>query len=306
MTTPWLPGELDELVRVYRSKSEPELLAHFAGKTIGQIRGKAIVLQLTRPATGKAMRLREDHPAAQWGATIFPRQVRTPGAARRILVTGRDQRKIGGRVRRAGAWDGWPIYTLTLEERGTCPRSCHHWLTCYGNSMQWAVRIDASDPAFIPELGIELEELQARHPAGFVVRLHILGDFYSTRYVAQWAAWLDRFPALHVYGYTARDPESDIGRMVAELASLAWDRFAVRLSSELPGPGRAITVFDPNPPDLEGVITCPAETEHPDGTRKTNGCGTCALCWHPAARSKTIRFIAHGGHRGRRKITDGS
>lgn len=299
-TSPWWPGELVELETLYRTNTELQLLDLFPDKTVGQIRGKAISMQLSRRPEGEALALREDHPAVTAGGTRYPGQVRRVNKAARLLVSGRDQRKLGARVKRPGAWHGWPIYSLTLEERATCPRSCHHWLTCYGNAMQWSVRIDASDPSFIPELAIELEELQARHPAGFVVRLHVLGDFYSIGYVDQWERWLDQFPALHVFGYTARDPErSPIGLKVIGLAFRRWDRFAVRLSSETPGPGRAVTVFDPKPPRVAGVITCPAETEHPDGTRATKGCNTCGLCWRDAARAKTIQFIAHGGRRGK-------
>lgn len=297
--TAWQQSELDELESVFHSSTKAELLARFPGKTVGQVRGKAINLQLSARASGTANSLKEDHPAVQGARTRYPGKVRQPGAAVRLLVPGRDQRKLGGRVKRPGAWFGWPIYSLTLEERATCPSECHHWLTCYGNSMQWSVRIDASDPVFLPELEIELEDLQAKHPDGFVVRLHVLGDFYSVEYVEQWERWLDEFPALHVFGYTARDPQqkSDIGAKVLGLAFRRWDRFAVRLSSVTPGPGRAVTIFDPDPPPVAGVITCPAELFHPDGTRKTKGCNTCGLCWRQAARAKTIQFIAHGGAR---------
>jgi hypothetical protein len=290
----WSQAELDEFERLYPTTPEKELLRLFPGKSVGQMRGKAINMQLARAPTGRAKAIAADHPAAIRGETIYPGQVRQP--YQRLLVTGRDQRKLGARVKRAGAWQGFPIYSLTLEERATCPASCHHWLTCYGNSMQWAVRIDASSPRFAGELAIELEELQARHPGGFVVRLHLLGDFYSISYVERWSRWLDEFPALHVFGYTAHPPHSVIGRAVLHLAARRWDRFAVRLSSLDPGPARTITAFDPAPAPRPNVITCPAETFHPDGSRKTKGCSTCGLCWHPAARAKTIRFIAHGGH----------
>lgn len=297
----WSADELLEFERLYRSKSEPELLRLFPGKTVGQIRGKAIKLQLSRPALGEAYTLAPDHPAVVNGETLFPTRVRSARGAHRLLVPGYDQRKLGGRVARPGAWHGFPIYSLTLEERETCPTYCHHWLTCMGNAMHMAVRIDARDPSFLTELDFELEGLQARHPGGFVVRLHVLGDFYSIGYVAAWEAWLDALPALHVFGYTARDPQqkSDIGAVVLDLASRRWDRFAVRLSSVEPGPRRAITAFDPRPPAMPDVITCPAETLHPDGTKATKGCNTCGLCWR--APDKTIRFIAHGGGRRGRK-----
>lgn len=295
----WAEGELADLDRIYATRTEAELLGHFPGKSIGQIRGQSIKRQLSRPANGQAFAIRPRHPAALFGGTVFPRTVRKAEEAHRLLVPGRDQRKLGGRVERPGAWHGFPIFSLTLEERATCPRSCHHWLTCYGNAMQWAARIDPLDPGFLSALDAELATLQRRHRGGFVVRLHILGDFFSQVYVRAWESWLSRYPALRVFGYTARGPDDPIGAMVLDLAARRWDRFAVRLSAETPAPGRAITTDNPHPPKREGVFTCPAETIHPDGTKKTKGCNTCGLCWR--APDKAVQFILHGGAKRGRK-----
>lgn len=297
--TAWREGELEELDRIYATKTEAELLQIFPGKTPGQIRGQAISRQLSRPAEGVAFPIRARHPAALFGGSLFPSRVRAPEHAYRLLVPGRDQRKLGAEVIRPGAWCGFPIYALTLEERATCPRSCHHWLDCYGNAMQFAVRVDGLDPGFLAALDVELADLQRRHRGGFVLRLHILGDFFSTLYVRAWRHWLDRYPALHAFGYTARGPDDPIGRMVLDLAAERWDRFAIRQSAEAPGPGRAVTTDNPHPPPVAGLFTCPAETSHPDGTRKTKGCNTCGLCWR--APGKAVQFILHGGaQRGRK------
>lgn len=43
-----------------------------------------------------------------------------------ILVSGFLNVKIGRDVRK-GKWKGYWIYTLSLEARATCPRSCEHW-----------------------------------------------------------------------------------------------------------------------------------------------------------------------------------
>jgi hypothetical protein len=162
---------------------------------------------------------------------------------------------------------------------------------CMGNTMQWAIRLRAG-PALEYELRRALCRLQAKHPAGFVVRLHVLGDFYSVRYVERWAFWLQCFPALRVFGYTARTPDTPIGAAVARLARRRWDRFAIRLSAEEAGPGRAITLWaDDGFAGLDTdqhVILCPAQ----EG--KTDGCGTCGLCWAAGARDATIAFTAHG------------
>ena len=260
------------------------------GKSVGQIRGKAIRFQWHKPVSGRAKELRPDVPAVVESRTLFPRQVRAAADAVELLVTGRYQRKLGGRVTK-GAWSGMPIFSLTLEERATCPRSCHHWLTCMGNTMQWAVRF-REGYELERALHGELARLQALHPRGFVVRLHVLGDFYSTGYVNRWAGWLREFPALHVFGYTARGPETPIGAAVARLADSQWDRFAIRLSAQEAGPGRAITLFAPDFVQLdssEKIILCPAQEN------QTAGCGTCGLCWSASARDATIAFTAHGG-----------
>jgi hypothetical protein len=88
--------------------------------------------------------------------------------------------KIGGDVL-VGRLKGARIFTLTLEERATCPRSCAHLAGCYGNAMPHPVRWQADD-AFEDRLSMEIAELCAAHDT-VLVRLHILGDFYSARYV---------------------------------------------------------------------------------------------------------------------------
>lgn len=243
---------------------------------------------------GRVKGLRPDHPAIEEMRTVFPGRVRDPfvGARRgtaidahpHVLVTGHNQKKLGAYVEK-GAWSGMPIYSLTLEERATCPASCHNWKECMGNSMHWSVRY-RHGPELEARLAAELAELQQMFPSGFVVRLHLLGDFVSVAYVRRWAGWLDRFPALRVFGYTARLPTTAIGAAVARLSAERWDRFAVRLSSPEPGPGRAVTLWSTNP--VPGVLICPAQLG------KTKSCGSCALCWSPAARDRTIGFIAHG------------
>lgn len=167
--------------------------------------------------------------AAVEGRTLFRHTVVEPDLTRnRILVSGWNNAKVGKWVEK-GRWAGMPIWCLTLEERATCPQSCHHWLTCYGNGMNWARR-NRPGEALERGLEIELAGLQRKHPRGFVVRLHILGDFYSIGYVEAWGRFLDTFPALRVFGFTARLPGTPIGNAVQDLARRRWDRFAIRVS----------------------------------------------------------------------------
>jgi hypothetical protein len=127
----------------------------------------------------------------------------------RLLKSGMNSRKIGKIVAK-GPWKGFPIFTLTLEERATCPRSCQQWANCYGNNMHFAQRI-SDDGTLTRRLWGELAALGAENPEGFLVRLHVLGDFYSEEYVAFWRAALEEFPQLRIFGFTARIPPDPIG-----------------------------------------------------------------------------------------------
>jgi hypothetical protein len=219
-----------------------------------------------------------DH-AYRYGRTNFPSRVFDPSEVGRVLKTGHQSRKIGKTVMK-GHRKGWPIFTLTLEERATCPRSCLEWAGCYGNNMQAAERITPG-AELEQALSVELAALQRIHPAGFLIRLHVLGDFYSAGYVGFWRDALERFPALHVFGFTARPPGTEIGDALAPLINAQWGRFAVRYSggsaasksAEVVGPGG----------ESQGIL-CPAQTG------ATDCCATCALCW------QSDRSIAFRGH----------
>lgn len=197
----------------------------------------------------------------------------------KILVSGHNSRKIGRLVTK-GAMKGFPIYTLTLEERATCPRDCSMWLNCYGNRMPWSLRWPAGRQTE-GRIEAELAALQSSHADGFLVRLHVLGDFYSTDYVGLWWRWLEMFPALHVYGYTARS--GDIGAAIAVLAQRYGQRFAIRSSGGVVA-GMPVALTAGHGETVKGAVVCPVETG------KTATCGTCALCW---ATKKPILFWEH-------------
>lgn len=223
------------------------------------------------------------HPAVSDGTTLYPMRRVRADQPQRLLKSGHHSRKIGKTVIK-GAWRGMPIYTLTLEERATCPRTCNQWSVCYGNSMNWAERI-SHGPLLEARLRVELGELGIAHPKGFVVRLHVLGDFYSVGYVQCWAAWLDEVPALHVFGYTAWQSDTEIGSSIAKLRYGRWDRFAVRTSNGNAGEPRAVILGRVvSGPTHNGGIVCPAQTG------ATECCGTCGLCW---GTKKEIVFLNH-------------
>jgi hypothetical protein len=86
----------------------------------------------------KTLILAVGHPATVENRTLFPTTVRDVGQEW-LLKGGEHSGKIGRRVTK-GAWKGFPIFTLTLEERATCPVSCALWHSCYGNHMPMARR----------------------------------------------------------------------------------------------------------------------------------------------------------------------
>lgn len=228
---------------------------------------------------GHRINLSDDHPAIALGQSMFQARVAHHSQRPRLLIDGHNSRKIGKRVTK-GKMKDFPIFTLTLEERRTCPSTCLEWRTCYGNSMNWARRIQHG-PEFEERLWHELADKQTSHPTGFLVRLHILGDFYSVRYANLWAEALEAYPALHIFGYSARKPKSAIGRRLCEMITIWPARFHVRFSG-WNGPKNGSVVID-SAGETDHVI-CPAQTG------KTDCCATCALCWHS---DRTIAFLRH-------------
>jgi hypothetical protein len=224
--------------------------------------------------------LDSDHPAARDGRTLFPSTVRASSDEARLLKAGEHQRKIGSHVVK-GRWAGMPIFTLTLEERATCPRSCKHWLDCMGNRMHWATRI-SPDERFLEQLDGELYGLSINNLSGFVVRLHILGDFFSPAYVAAWGGHLQRYLPLHVFGYTARTPSDPIGKEIDRLNHRYPGRWHIRFSNGDAWLPRTVTIDRPE--QAGKAVICPAQTG------QTACCGTCALCW---STDKPIAFLRH-------------
>lgn len=220
------------------------------------------------------------HDAVREMRSKFPTSV-LPVGDKPILKSGHLSAKVGRRIIK-GKWKGFEVYTLTLEERATCPRSCALFEGCYGNNMPGAKRYVAG-AELEQRIILEVAMLAVRHPGGFAVRLHVLGDFYSAEYVKLWAMLLREHAALHVFGFTARWREPD--SIAAELRKLSRDepRFAIRFSG---APYEAMTsVVVSSALDIpRGFIGCPQQTG------KTQCCSTCALCWQSV---KGIAFIEH-------------
>lgn len=235
--------------------------------------------------------LPDGHPALKEKRTLFPSTVIDAVDSPRLLVSGGNQKKLGDKVVK-GPWKGMPIYCLTLEERATCPETCHHWSTCYGNGMQWARR-HKHGAAFEKRLWEEVALKAEYHPDGFVIRLHILGDFYNKPYAETWAGRLSKHPELHIFGYTAHPRDSAIGGVIDKyLNGFYPERCAIRFSvPESDGGNEAIALWEtpePGQTHMNGALICPAQT------KATDCCGTCGLCWSPAMKETPIGFVTHG------------
>jgi hypothetical protein len=219
--------------------------------------------------------LKHDHHAVITGRTMYSKNVHHLSSYDHKALKPSTNKKLGKRVRK-GKLAGFPMYTLTLEERATCDRECEHWLNCYGNNMPFAHRI-ATD-GLMDRLETELDDLDRKHPKGYLVRLHILGDFFSVHYVQFWSNQLDKRPALNIYGYTRHHPGKPIGDAIATIQGR--DRFAVRFST-LPSHEYSANTEHNTRPD---AIVCPVQLD------KSDSCGTCTLCW---TTKKPITFLDH-------------
>lgn len=223
-----------------------------------------------------------NHPALSSANTLYPASVTAPADHPRCLIPGENNRKIGGLVLK-GDLKGLPIFTLTLEERATCPTTCRHWRSCYGNSMHWAKRF-RHGPELEQWLPVEIAMLLRSNKEGIVIRLHVLGDFYSVDYVRLWARILDENPKVHVFGFTARiEPADPICRELVDLTAKLWPRFAMRFSN---GPLKELSTVSIEHPlqKPDDAIICPAQQG------QTESCGTCGLCWSSRRR---IAFLQH-------------
>jgi hypothetical protein len=196
-----------------------------------------------------------------------------------VLKKGSTNKKLGFKVT-SKKWKGKRLYALTLTERETCPTSCHHWVDCYGNNMPFAHRFDTV--GLIDKLEQEIPMLLNKHKEGIVIRLHVLGDFYSVAYVEFWQEMLLKYDKLALFGYTAREHDSSIGKALFLLNNRFNERCVIRKSGEPELDSNwsyaVIESSDAN------SFTCPEQTN------KVKSCADCGLCW---TTPKTVKFLSH-------------
>ena len=147
-------------------------------------------------------------------------------------------------------------------------------------------------PALEDKICAELQVLAAMYPHGFVIRLHVLGDFYSLNYAILWGNMLQLYPNLHIFGYTKRE-HCEIGRMLQCIRVLHGERFWVRISANKNQNGDTIYASDES---HQGAIPCPEQNG------KARSCLDCGLCW---SVGKTVSFTDHDKVRRNRKLAMG-
>lgn len=210
--------------------------------------------------------------------TIYKKNVRPIKVDTNLLKKGSQNKKLGY-VIKAGKWTNKKLYSLTLEERATCPRSCHHWDNCYGNNMPFAHRFEHG-PELIKRLEYEIKALLKQHKDGVVIRLHVLGDFYSRGYVKFWRKMVAKNRQLSIFGYTARDDA--IGNDIKSLNAAFPDQCVIRFSRNEKYDGTNQYAADEDM--LFNTFTCPEQTG------KLKNCANCGLCW---SVNKTVKFLTH-------------
>ena len=234
----------------------------------------------------KAMELNTNHKAIVNATTLYNGSKLTirdvTNYKFKVLKTSTNI-KLGKKVTK-GKLKGMKMYTLTLIERETCTDECEHYKDCFGNNMHVAHRFEVND-AFMLRLESDIHATARLNPNGFLVRLHILGDFESVEYTLFWERMMIHYPNLYVYGYSRNHIDSkyshvrDIAKELIRLRSKYQDRWAVRFSNKLD------EEYSANSRDItDKGITCLAQV------KASVSCSDCTLCW---SSKKAIGFITH-------------
>lgn len=197
-----------------------------------------------------------------------------------MLKRGKQNKKLGDKVT-VKMWKGMTMYSLTLEERATCPTECEQWDNCYGDNMPFAHRFDHTDPNYISYLEVQLRALNQKHTNGFVVRLHVLGDFYDGKYIVQWQLWLNQYENLRVFGYTHLPFNSQLGSMLNNVNRIYPQRFRIRFSDDI---NTNFSAHVGVGTDMTLGIMCPEQIG------KTDSCATCGYCW---SSDQPVTFLEH-------------
>ena len=221
--------------------------------------------------------------AIEDGTTAYRKSVKTPNLA--VLKPGRNNKKLGWMITKT-KWKGKRLFSLTLEERATCPPTCHHWEDCYGNNMPFAHRF-AHGPELLKAIDDQLQTLTDKWPVGIVVRLHVLGDFWNRGYVNFWAIMLNKYPTLCIFGYTAHYLTPNMQHAINSLNDCSNGRSMIRYSHNADHDPKNPTVRFAATEDYNGdTFDCPEQTG------RTDSCASCGACFNERI-DKTVRFLSH-------------
>ena len=231
--------------------------------------------------------------------TIYPKSIYTINSLEDYTQYGfkllkQSNNKKLGKVVKKGIYKNKPLYSLSLVEREMgCRKHCLHWQDCYGINMPFAHRFKTdNDMIFCNILNTEIFNLLKKHKQGIHIRLHVLGDFFSSYYINWWLALLTCYENVSVYGYTAHTKHSVLGSKIENtIRKIGFNRFAVRYSNSNVKLSANSVEFSKNKvvPINKNVslksIPCPEQIN------KVENCSSCALCWNKNVNQ--ISFKTH-------------
>lgn len=235
--------------------------------------------------TAPLVQLRPAHTRYRGSVIASPRKA-IPSTGLFVLKRSDNNAKLGNGSYRItkGVFRGMALYMLTLEERATCPDTCQNWNRCFGDNMPFAKRHRVTT-SLLPAITQDVRTLARKHPEGFVVRLHILGDFPSVEYVRHWRGLLVKHPELRIFGYTHWPHGSAIGNAVRRLVMEFSPRVSIlRSDGEAGDPLPLAITVDRDQPAAADTILCPEQTG------RTASCLTCGLCMNGRT---SVSFIDH-------------
>lgn len=221
--------------------------------------------------------------AMEQKCSAFQKQLRDPYWTKALKsVSG--NRKMGGgeSLITVGRWEGREMLQLSLEERATCPVSCplNKDGGCYGDRMHTAHRIDHRNPGLLmSRIGMDLANAVVGGVP--VVRLHVLGDFFSLQYAQFWHVEV-KMGRCSIFGFTAHAEKSLIGNYLRDVNRITPE-FRMRFSHDTGPWGALVAGVSPGWDTVE-TIRCPHELY---GLH----CKDCGICWEVPT---PVLFTYHG------------
>jgi hypothetical protein len=221
---------------------------------------------------------RDWRDAAHEGRSAVPSRVREPDTDEDVVKSSVNNGKLKGPQFVVGHAAGQASYTLPLAEVESCPPDCPFIdpttdVPCKAMSY-WTLRRYRYGTALCTSIAKNLDALDARHPNGYWIFLHVSGDFDVYRnddpeYVLMWEHHLQHRGALNVWGNTHCRRAGRIGQVITRMNSMPGHRSVMRFSHDV-GPYSSTTIRTKADRKL-GDFVCIADY-------LKVGCMQCALC----------------------------